>query len=139
MCLCVFIYVCTMCVHLHVCVCSGRTRTQGLTLVGKYSTSEVRPQPWICMLKLNRKFTLSHFQFVQFLLYNFQHFNLQKQNEEHHRLLKGGPFKLNLYPKEYFDSNPYFSDKSLPPVKSEAKKQPLPKPFKPSSPGKKVS
>ncbi|XP_003469234.1 cilia-and flagella-associated protein 96 [Cavia porcellus] len=71
-------------------------------------------------------------------LYDASKLNFKKQNEEHHRLLKGGPFKLNLYPKEYFDSNPYFSDKSLPPVKSEAKKQPLPKPFKPSSPGKKA-
>ncbi|KAM6149391.1 cilia-and flagella-associated protein 96 [Erethizon dorsatum] len=70
--------------------------------------------------------------------YDAAKLNYKKANEEHHRLVKGTPFKLNLYPREYFDSNPYFSDKPLPPIKSEEKKQLPPKPFKPSSPGKKA-
>nr|XP_040150436.1 UPF0602 protein C4orf47 homolog isoform X3 [Ictidomys tridecemlineatus] len=60
-----------------------------------------------------------------------------KENEEHHRLLKGAPFKLNLYPRDYFDTNPYFTEKPLPPIKKEEKKESLLSPFKPSSPGKK--
>lgn len=73
------------------------------------------------------------------MLHNFQLSNLQKESEEHHRLLKGGPFKLNLYPREYFDTNPYFSEKPLPPIVKAEKKEALASPFKPSSPGKKVS
>ncbi|XP_038185056.1 UPF0602 protein C4orf47 homolog isoform X2 [Arvicola amphibius] len=61
-----------------------------------------------------------------------------KDNEEHHRLLKGAPFKLNLHPKEYFDNNPYFLENPLPPLKKEEKKDSSLKPFKPSSPGKKA-
>ncbi|KAM5264259.1 cilia-and flagella-associated protein 96 [Ctenodactylus gundi] len=64
--------------------------------------------------------------------------NYKKENEVHHRLLKGAPFKLNLYPREYFDSNPYFSDQSLPPIKKEEKKKLVSGPFKPPSPGKKA-
>ncbi|XP_066091872.1 cilia-and flagella-associated protein 96 [Saccopteryx bilineata] len=63
--------------------------------------------------------------------------NYKKENEEHQSLLKGTPFKLNLYPREYFDTNPYFSEKPLPPIKRADTKQPFPSPFKPSSPGKK--
>ncbi|XP_037687054.1 UPF0602 protein C4orf47 homolog isoform X4 [Choloepus didactylus] len=59
------------------------------------------------------------------------------ENETHHRLVKGSPFKLNLYPREYFDSNPYFSEKPLPPIHKTEKKETLAAPFKPSSPGKK--
>ena len=71
--------------------------------------------------------------------YAIQFQTLQKNNEEHHRLLKGAPFKLNLYPREYFDTNPYFLEKPLPPIK-QAEKKALPTgPFKPPSPGKKVS
>lgn len=66
-------------------------------------------------------------------------FILQKAQEEHKRLLKGGPFKLNLYPQEYFDRNPYFNDKPLPPVKKSPPKKPIAPPFIPSSPAKKVS
>ncbi|XP_069710986.1 cilia-and flagella-associated protein 96 [Phaenicophaeus curvirostris] len=61
----------------------------------------------------------------------------KKAWEEHKRLLKGGPFKLNLYPQEYFDKNPYFNDKPLPPVKKSPPKKPIATPFKPSSPAKK--
>ncbi|XP_006834571.1 PREDICTED: UPF0602 protein C4orf47 homolog [Chrysochloris asiatica] len=62
----------------------------------------------------------------------------KKENEEHHRLIKGLPFKLSSYPKEYFDSNPYTFDKPLPPIKKAEKPPSLPTPFKPSSPGKKA-
>ena len=71
--------------------------------------------------------------------YNFKHSGLQKENEEHHRLVKGTPFKSNLYPREYFDTNPYLFEKALPPIKKTEKKELLAQPFKPSSPGKKVS
>nr|XP_004666462.1 UPF0602 protein C4orf47 homolog isoform X1 [Jaculus jaculus]XP_044998235.1 UPF0602 protein C4orf47 homolog isoform X1 [Jaculus jaculus]XP_044998236.1 UPF0602 protein C4orf47 homolog isoform X1 [Jaculus jaculus]XP_044998237.1 UPF0602 protein C4orf47 homolog isoform X1 [Jaculus jaculus]XP_044998238.1 UPF0602 protein C4orf47 homolog isoform X1 [Jaculus jaculus]XP_044998239.1 UPF0602 protein C4orf47 homolog isoform X1 [Jaculus jaculus]XP_044998240.1 UPF0602 protein C4orf47 homolog isoform X1 [ len=71
-------------------------------------------------------------------LYDAAKQNYKKYNEEHHRLIKGSPFKLNLYPKEYFDTNPYFTEKALPPIKKEEKKELLTKPFKPSSPGKKA-
>ncbi|XP_078253220.1 cilia-and flagella-associated protein 96 [Rhinoraja longicauda] len=48
----------------------------------------------------------------------------------------GGPFRLNLYPREYFDSNPYTTDKILPPVKLHAPVKKTEVPFKPASPGK---
>lgn len=48
----------------------------------------------------------------------------------------GGPFRLNLYPKDYFDSNPYSTDKMLPPVKLPAPVKKAEVPFKPPSPGK---
>ncbi|KFO35129.1 hypothetical protein H920_03459 [Fukomys damarensis] len=70
--------------------------------------------------------------------YDEANLNYKKASEQHRRLLKGTPFKLNLYPREYFDTNPYFSDKPLPPIKIEEKKKVLPNPFKPSSPGKKA-
>ncbi|XP_072371995.1 cilia-and flagella-associated protein 96 [Scyliorhinus torazame] len=47
-----------------------------------------------------------------------------------------GPFRLNLYPKEYFDSNPYKSERILPPIKQAAAAKKIETPFKPSSPGK---
>ncbi|XP_049722221.1 UPF0602 protein C4orf47 homolog isoform X4 [Elephas maximus indicus] len=61
-----------------------------------------------------------------------------KENEAHRHLLKGSPFKLNSYPKEYFDNNPYFSNKPLPPIKKAEKRGSVATPFKPSSPGKKA-
>ncbi|XP_069349464.1 cilia-and flagella-associated protein 96 [Eulemur rufifrons] len=69
--------------------------------------------------------------------YDASKVNYKKENEEHRSLVKGSPFKLNLYPREYFDMNPYFSEKPLPPIKKEVKKKLIPSPFKPSSPGKK--
>ena len=60
----------------------------------------------------------------------------------HKQMLRGGEFKLNLYPLEYFDKNPYFTDKaikvSMRKVGSETKRKDF-GPFKPSSPGKRVS
>ncbi|POI24001.1 hypothetical protein CIB84_012251 [Bambusicola thoracicus] len=66
-------------------------------------------------------------------------FILQKAREEHKCLVKGGPFKSNIYPLEYFDMNPYFNDKPLPPVKKPPPEKRIAPPFKPSSPAKKVS
>lgn len=70
-------------------------------------------------------------------LYDAAKLNYKKDNEDHHRLLKGSPFKLNLHPKDYFDANPYILEEALPPVRREEKKESSLKPFKPSSPGKK--
>lgn len=54
-------------------------------------------------------------------------------------LMKGGVFRLNLHPKEYFERNPYKLDVPLPPVKTTDVKKNFTVPFKPSSPSKKVS
>uniref|UniRef100_A0A8D0BT11 Cilia-and flagella-associated protein 96 n=1 Tax=Salvator merianae TaxID=96440 RepID=A0A8D0BT11_SALMN len=71
-------------------------------------------------------------------LYDSERINFKKISEEHHHLMKGGPFKLNLYPREYFDINPYFDEKPLPPLKKQpSAKVDMHNPFKPSSPGKK--
>ncbi|XP_036407860.1 UPF0602 protein C4orf47 homolog [Megalops cyprinoides] len=56
----------------------------------------------------------------------------------HRTKMKGGPFRLNLHPKECFDSNPYKLDKPLPPVKKTEVKKDFVIPFKPSSPSKKT-
>ncbi|XP_015717563.1 UPF0602 protein C4orf47 homolog isoform X1 [Coturnix japonica] len=61
----------------------------------------------------------------------------KKALEEHRRLLKGGPFLTNIYPLEYFDINPYFNDKPLPPVKRPPLEKKIAVPFIPSSPAKK--
>ncbi|XP_075045567.1 cilia-and flagella-associated protein 96 isoform X2 [Mixophyes fleayi] len=61
---------------------------------------------------------------------------MKKEFESHKAKLKDGAFRLNLYPKEYFDVNPYRSDKPLPPLKNKAEKTQSVKPFKPSSPAK---
>lgn len=63
----------------------------------------------------------------------------KKEITSHKNATKGGPFKLNMHPRAYFDINPYSSDKlpkrggsaTLPSKKDDSK------PFKPSSPGKK--
>ncbi|NXX88344.1 CD047 protein, partial [Centropus bengalensis] len=71
--------------------------------------------------------------------YDLERINAKKARELHKRLLKGGAFKLNLYPQEYFDANPYFTDRPLPPAKKSPPKKPAPRAFRPSSPAKKVS
>lgn len=65
---------------------------------------------------------------------------IQKEAAIHRSKLRDGPFKLNLHPRDYFQGNPYRSDKPLPPAH-----KPLPSaqkdssvPFKPPSPSKKV-
>ncbi|KAM4673076.1 cilia-and flagella-associated protein 96 isoform 2-T2 [Amazona ochrocephala] len=64
--------------------------------------------------------------------------NFQKAQEQHKKLFKGGPFRLNLYPREYFDMNPYFTDKPLPPEKKSPSEKRVALPFIPSSPAKKA-
>ncbi|XP_016066816.1 PREDICTED: UPF0602 protein C4orf47 homolog [Miniopterus natalensis] len=70
--------------------------------------------------------------------YDAPKLNYKKENEQHHRLVKGTPFKLSLYPREYFDANPYFTEKPLPPIRKTEKKEVISGPFKPPSPGKKA-
>ncbi|XP_018549878.1 UPF0602 protein C4orf47 homolog [Lates calcarifer] len=65
---------------------------------------------------------------------------LKKEAASNRSKLRDGPFKLNLHPRDYFQDNPYRSDKPL----SPAQKRPLlaqkvsPAPFKPPSPGKRI-
>lgn len=63
--------------------------------------------------------------------------NAKKEVQGHKSSLKGGAFRLNMYPQEYFDGNPFRTDK-LPPVRKShtAPTKGDLKPFKPSSPGK---
>ncbi|XP_034546069.1 UPF0602 protein C4orf47 homolog isoform X2 [Notolabrus celidotus] len=65
---------------------------------------------------------------------------LKREAAIHRSKLRDGPFRLNLHPKDYFQRNPYRSDKPLPPAH-----KPLPPaqkvhpvPFKPTSPSKKI-
>ncbi|XP_065490677.1 cilia-and flagella-associated protein 96 [Caloenas nicobarica] len=69
--------------------------------------------------------------------YEVERINAKKAQEQHKQLLKGGPFKLNLYPQAYFDENPYFSDKPLPPLKKPLPEKLIAAPFIPPSPAKK--
>lgn len=60
---------------------------------------------------------------------------------QHKSQLKAGSFRLNMHPADYFDGNPFRSDKPLPPVRkstSALTKKEIPTPFKPSNPGKLV-
>ena len=57
--------------------------------------------------------------------------------------MKNGVFKLNMHPKDYFDRNPFGDDGKGPKPRPEEKERPKSapsdkKPFKYSSPGKKV-
>uniref|UniRef100_A0A3B4D2M2 Cilia-and flagella-associated protein 96 n=2 Tax=Pygocentrus nattereri TaxID=42514 RepID=A0A3B4D2M2_PYGNA len=64
---------------------------------------------------------------------------IKREIVAHKSMLKGGPFRLNLHPKECFDSNPYKLEKHLPPSKNtEDKKTHFAVPFKPSSPSKRI-
>ena len=44
-----------------------------------------------------------------------------------------------MHPRSHFDPNPYHSDRPLGPPKKAPPKLPVVKPFKPSSPAKRVS
>lgn len=68
--------------------------------------------------------------------YNISKDMYKAENERHRSQLKGGPFRLNMYPREYFDANPFHSDRPLPPLKKTEEKIKDVKPFKPSSPAK---
>lgn len=63
----------------------------------------------------------------------------RKEMSQHKNSLKGGAFRLNMHPQSYFDGNPFRMDKPLPPVRKSASagSKDL-KPFKPSSPAKKM-
>ncbi|KAM9376174.1 cilia-and flagella-associated protein 96 [Pholidichthys leucotaenia] len=54
--------------------------------------------------------------------------------------MRDGPFKLNLHPRDYFQHNPYHSDKPLPPAQKPLPPTPKvsPLPFKPPSPSKRI-
>ncbi|KAJ8383108.1 hypothetical protein SKAU_G00038860 [Synaphobranchus kaupii] len=62
----------------------------------------------------------------------------KKEMVSHRTQMKGGPFRLNLHPKDCFDRNPYKLDQALPPVKMAERKRDNVVPFKPSSPSKKI-
>jgi len=63
----------------------------------------------------------------------------RKEMTSHKSSLKGGAFRLNMHPTDFFDGNPYRLDKSLPPVRKTSSLGPKDlKPFKPSSPGKRA-
>ncbi|XP_043924972.1 UPF0602 protein C4orf47 homolog isoform X2 [Protopterus annectens] len=62
----------------------------------------------------------------------------KKELETHKKLMKAGSFYVNMHPKDYFEGNPYKSDRPLPPPKRIERKHHDVKPFKPSSPPKMV-
>ncbi|XP_040904660.1 UPF0602 protein C4orf47 homolog [Toxotes jaculatrix] len=65
---------------------------------------------------------------------------LKKEAAMHRSKIRYGPFKLNLHPRDYFQGNPYHSDKPLSPAYKPlppAQKVP-PLPFKPPSPSKRI-
>ncbi|XP_072519753.1 cilia-and flagella-associated protein 96 [Salminus brasiliensis] len=83
--------------------------------------------------------TLSKLDFYSSDPYDRAKEMLKREIIAHKSMLKGGPFRLNLHPKECFDCNPYKLDKPLPPSKkTEEKKTHFAVPFKPSSPSKKI-
>ena len=49
--------------------------------------------------------------FFVHILANIHNFSLQKELEGSITARKGGPFRLNLHPKAFFDHNPYRTDK----------------------------
>ncbi|XP_041362659.1 UPF0602 protein C4orf47 homolog isoform X2 [Gigantopelta aegis] len=65
---------------------------------------------------------------------------LRKELQSHKAALKGGAFRLNMHPTDYFELNPYRTEKPLPPLRKSLSASALRdkdlKPFKPSSPGK---
>ena len=66
---------------------------------------------------------------------------IQKEAAIHRSKFRDGPFKLNLHPRDYFQGNPYHSDKPLAPAHKPLPpaQKVSPAPFKPSSPSKQVS
>ena len=63
---------------------------------------------------------------------------LQKEVEQHKKLMKGSPFRLGMFPQPCFDLNPFRSDRPLPAGKKEPSPPKDVKPFKQSSPAKRV-
>ncbi len=56
----------------------------------------------------------------------------QKDHKDSIKKRKAGSFKLNLHPKDFFEENPFRSDKPTPPAKSSGTKKEHLKPFVPS-------
>ena len=86
-------------------------------------------------------YTHTHTHSLSLFLFNFNHAlaAFQKEMAQHKGSLKGGAFRLNMHPQSFFDGNPFRMDKPLPPVRKSTSAGPKDlKPFKPSSPGKKV-
>ncbi|KAM9356787.1 cilia-and flagella-associated protein 96 [Symphorus nematophorus] len=65
---------------------------------------------------------------------------LKREATIHRSKLRNGPFRLNLHPRDYFQGNPYRSDRPLPPAPKPLPpgQKVSPVPFKPSSPSKKI-
>ncbi|XP_029959159.1 UPF0602 protein C4orf47 homolog [Salarias fasciatus] len=65
---------------------------------------------------------------------------LRREAAAHRSKLRDGPFRLNLHPREYFQKNPYRSEKPLPAPQRPGPPahRPVPVPFKPSSPSKRI-
>lgn len=63
----------------------------------------------------------------------------KKEIDAHRRSLKGGAFKLNMAPRSYFDENPYRADRPGPTGTRSADSKKDVKPFKPSSPAKRMA
>ncbi|CAG5134595.1 unnamed protein product [Candidula unifasciata] len=64
---------------------------------------------------------------------------IKKDAIAHKNALKGGVFRLNMYPASEFDNNPYKNERPLPPVRKWAGDGPakaIQTAFKPSNPGK---
>lgn len=68
-------------------------------------------------------------------------FITQREAAIHQSKCKNGPFTSSLYPRDYFQNNPYRSNRPLPPAHKPlpATQATPPVPFKPSSLAKKVS
>ncbi|XP_035017576.2 UPF0602 protein C4orf47 homolog [Hippoglossus stenolepis] len=84
--------------------------------------------------------TLSRFELYASDPYDRAKEVLKREAAIHRSKLRDGPFKLNLHPRDYFQGNPYHSNKPLMPAQ-----KPLPPaqnmspvPFKPPSPGKRI-
>lgn len=62
----------------------------------------------------------------------------KREHDDSKKKVKGGPFKLNNHPNDFFDGNPYRSDRALPPIREPKTSKDKLKPFKPSHPAKLV-
>lgn len=62
----------------------------------------------------------------------------RKEVAQHKGQLKAGAFRLNMAPSEFFDGNPYKTDKSLPPLRkgNDIQGKIIGPAFRPSNPGK---
>ncbi len=63
---------------------------------------------------------------------------LQRERKAAAKKIKGGAFKLNSHPNDFFDENPYKTEKPQPQYREPQRGGDKPKPFIPSNPPKKV-